>query len=283
MTQKQCALIGCPDDRGVSNNNGRPGAAGGPDKFREWFGKPKGFYPVQEAVYDVGNIQLNQNSIQASHDLAVDLLKEQTAELGTTLLIGGGHDYAYPHLKAISEWLGHNKKLGCINLDPHFDLRPNKEKILSGSPFYMALEAGLLQGKNLVELGIQRHCNGRELWEYARQQQVKVYPFDELRFGRTIDAFKKALYELSHHCDAVVISLDLDSINLAYAPGVSAPAVEGFSPSEVLEMMKLSAQSEKVVSLGIYELNPHYDWDDHTARLAVTIAHQFLENKFTFD
>ncbi len=279
MPQQQCALIGFPDDKGVYNNGGRPGAAEGPSTFRAWWQKPKGVHQVQSAVKDLGDNQVFGEDIPQSHANAVEMVRQSQEEFGKTLIVGGGHDYAFPHLKGVSETLGKDKKMGCINLDPHFDLRPNENKILSGSPFYMALEDGVMEGQNLVEFGIQRHCNGIDLWRYAESKKVKIFPYEDMRFGRTIEAFKKALYELSHHCDTIVISLDLDAVNMAYAPGVSAPAVEGFTPSEMLEVMKLAANTEQVKSIGIYELNPTYDIDNHTARFAVTTAYHFLDEK----
>ncbi len=279
MVQKMISLVGFPDDKGVYNNGGRPGAADGPSVFRSWLSKPKGIHPVQDALEDAGDIEVAGEDIPQSHSNAVALVQQAQNQMGNTLVVGGGHDYAFAQLKGIAQTLSDTNKLGCINLDPHFDLRPYSDKILSGSPFYMALEEGIMEGQNLVEFGIQRHCNGPELWQYARDNKVKVYFYEDLRFGKTIDAFKKALYELSHHCDAIVISLDLDSINMAYAPGVSAPAVEGFTPSEVMEMMKLAAHTEQVISLGIYELNPKFDIDNHTARFAVTTAFHYLDEK----
>lgn len=283
MRLQTVAMIGCPDDQGVFNNNGRPGAAKGPETFRQWLQKPKGIHPVQEQIFDAGDHKVYGEDIEKSHQDASEMVKKYQKDYGTSLVVGGGHDYAFPHLKGVDEALGNNKKIGCINIDPHFDLKPDKKQILSGSPFYMAVEQQIITGKNLVEFGIQRHGNGPSLWNYAYEKEIKTYFYENLRFGKTIEAFKKALYELSHHCDAIVISLDLDSINMAYAPGVSAPAVEGFTPSEILEMLKLAAQTEQVVSLGIYELNPKFDIDNHTARLAVTAAYHFLDEKIDWE
>lgn len=282
MTQEQGALIGFPDDKGVFNNGGRPGAAEGPGAFRAWWPKPKGIHSVQKALKDAGDHEVAGDDVAQSHINAAGLVSQEHQEKGVTLTIGGGHDYAFPHLKGISKTLASDAKLGCINLDPHFDLRAYQDNVLSGSPFRMALEEKVMEGQNLVEFGIQRHCNGPDLWEYAEQNKVKVFPYEDMRFGQTIEAFKKALYELSHHCHAIVLSLDLDSVNMAYAPGVSAPAVEGFTPSEILEIMKLAANTEQVVSLGIYELNPAYDIDNHTSRLAMAAAYHFLDEKFNW-
>ncbi|MGZ3688347.1 MAG: arginase family protein, partial [Bdellovibrionota bacterium] len=74
--------------------------------------------------------------------------------------------------------------------------------------------------------------------------------------------------------------LDLDAAAEAVAPGVSAPQPEGFSGGEILEMCELAGAAKKVVSLGIFELNPSHDRDDQTARLAAASAYHFLLKKF---
>ncbi len=279
MTDQQCGLIGCPDDTGVFNNGGRPGSAEGPAMFRSFFQKPKGQNEVQTKVQDLGNAANYGVAVSDSHDSAAELIKQGQQTHKLSLILGGGHDYAYPHLRGIKEAIGNSTTLGCINIDPHFDLRPDQDKILSGSPFYMAVDRSIVQGPNLVEFGIQRHCNARNLWQYAADQGIKTYPFEDLRFGRSIEAYQQALNYLAQQCDAIVVSLDLDSINAAYAPGVSAPATEGFNVSEVLEMLTLSARQKEVISLGIYELNPKYDLDHHTAKLASTAAYHFLDER----
>ena len=86
------------------------------------------------------------------------------------------------------------------------------------------------------------------------------------------------LARLKKNSDAIVISLDLDSFAEAFAPGVSAPQPEGFTPSEVFEMLQLAGNEKKVVSLGIFELNPEVDRDGQTAKLAANCAYQFLDS-----
>lgn len=278
--QYQAALISFPDDRAVENNNGRPGAAGGPAVFREQFKKLKGQEPVSDWLQDMGDITISESSIEESHTQAQVLVRQAHKQLGCSLIIGGGHDYAYPHLAGVKA-ANPARSIGCINLDPHFDLRPPQPDILSGSPFYMAIENEIMEGANLVEFGIQKHCNAASLWKYAEHKNVETITFDKLRFHQSVEKFLTALNHLCTQVDQIVISLDLDSIQAAYAPGVSAPAAEGFAPSEILEMTAIAARNEQVVSLGIYELNPFFDIDHHTARLASVIAYQFLRQKFT--
>lgn len=272
-------FLGCPDDRGVRNNNGRGGAVDGPSAFRRAFKKLAGRRPIQEAMVDAGNADIHPEDVRASHQHALDLYESARHKAPAVVWIGGGHDYAYPQLKALQKDLLPGNKIGCINIDPHFDMRPPNPLVLSGSPFYLALEEGLLAGPHMVSFGVQRHANAAFLWDYADEKDVKIVRQEDLRFGYAIKSFKQQLDNLSEQVDAIAISLDLDAFQAAYAPGVSAPAMEGFSPGEVLEMMLIAAREPKVVSLGIFELNPKFDIDDRTARLAATCAYHFLDER----
>ncbi len=277
---KTAALIGCPDDRGVYNNGGRPGAKDGPAAFRSWLNKPKGAYDVQSNFLDYGNVSPITATIYETHEKVAQQITQAHKDGCNTLVIGGGHDYAHAHLKGLHNTLIGGQQLGCINIDPHFDLRPYQFDILSGSPFHMALEEAIIEGQNLVEFGIQHFCNGAPLWDYAKNHHVSICTREEMRFSGVFEQFRSALGNLSQQCQQIAISLDLDVINLAFAPGVSAPNVEGFNPSEVLALLGEAASYENVNSLGIYELNPRFDKDAHTARLAATAAFTFFDHKF---
>lgn len=276
--EKHWSLIGLPDDAGVKNVNGRTGAAGGPVAFRTFFEKLKGNPAVKHYLKDKGDI-VPAGLIEETHQKYAGAIADARQNSYFTIVVGGGHDLVFPHLQAYQNGTDSGKKLGCINIDVHLDLRPDKPVVTSGSPFYMALQTGLLQGENLVEFGIQEYANAEELFGYATQQNVSVVKFDDLRGGQAVSGFRKALAFLSERTDQIVISLDLDSLQAAFAPGVSAPAAEGFMPSEVVEMLISAAENEKVVSLGIYELNPKFDLDDRTARLAAVLAYQFANAK----
>ncbi len=78
------------------------------------------------------------------------------------------------------------------------------------------------------------------------------------------------------------MSLDLDALASAYAPGVSAPQSEGFTAMDVMEMMEFAGGQKKCISLGIFELNPEHDSDRRTAQLAATLAYHWAAVKLEF-
>ena len=81
-----------------------------------------------------------------------------------------------------------------------------------------------------------------------------------------INAFAK-------NVDHIYVTIDLDGFSSAYAPGVSAPSPMGFSPYIVLECLKTIIGSGKLISMDIAEMNPKYDIDGQTAKLAASLVH----------
>ena len=276
---KYC-LIGIPDDQGVQNVGGRLGASKGPKAFRESFFSLKSRIAIQDLVIDGGDAPIDKLSIKETHFRVINFIQKAHEMHHRTMIIGGGHDHGYTHLVGVKKALEQNRKeirLGCINIDAHLDVRPATPEITSGSPFYLALEDQTVLGEDLIEFGIQPHCNQKDLFDYVNRHNVKVFELKDLRGERYLKAFKKCLSTLHKKCSAIVVQLDLDAIAMAHAPGVSAPQPDGFFPDQIIEIMRLCRQDPKVVSLGFFELNPVHDRDQATAKIAAVSAYSFLE------
>ncbi len=282
-TQSKCCIIGIPDHQAVINVGGRVGAARGPEVFRRNFSRFRGRVDLLELVHDYGDVIGFTPDVVVNHRLAADLICKGHQKEGFSVVIGGGHDHGFSHLLGIAEALKSRSKkfnLGCINIDAHLDVRKPSPVITSGSPFYLAVESGVLHPSRFVEFGIQSHCNAKALWQYVDAKKIRIVPFSKLRQGKAVEIFKRELKKLCSICDVVVVSLDLDALADAFCPGVSAPQAEGFTSMEVVEMMEIAGKEKKVKSLGIFELNPEHDRDDCTARLAATAAYHFIESAF---
>ncbi len=274
---KSC-LIGIPDHQGIINLGGRIGAAEGPRAFRRVWPRLHKSRSLLDTIVDLGDVSALTSDVSVNHRKAAEFIARGHRTHGRTIVIGGGHDHGFSLLQGVLSGMGGKKlRLGCLNIDAHLDLRKPAPLPSSGSPFYLAIESGVLDGSRLVEFGVQSHCNAPDLWEYARKKKIKVIELNRLRHGRAMTAFRGALRALAAKCDAVVLSLDLDAAAEAYSPGVSAPQSEGFTSSELIEMCEVAGAMKKVVALGIFELNPAHDIADRTARLAATAAYHFLD------
>jgi formimidoylglutamase len=269
--RRNWSLIGIPDHAGVAHVGGRVGAAGGPPAIRAVLARMRGRDPVHQSLGFDADAPVAPSPC---HEAAARCIAEAHRATALSVVVGGGNDHSYSQLLGLRE--AGARRLGCINIDAHFDVREPNPHFTSGSPFYVAIERQVLDPRRFVEFGIQRHCNGPELWDYVESRQIRVVPFEELRHGRAARAFRAELARLARRCDQIVVSLDLDAAAAAYAPGVSAPQAEGFSATDVLEMAAIAGRHPKVASLGIFELNPEHDVDQRTARLAATAIWHFV-------
>jgi len=276
MQPSKWSLVLIPDHLGVIHVGGRVGADQGPSAFERVFSRMRGKRDLQSACARRIQISGLNGVIETHHRQASDAIAQAHRETGLSVVVGGGHDHGYSHLRGLAE--AGSSRWGCINIDAHFDLRKPDPVISSGSPFFLAIELGVIEAAHLVEFGIQSHCNSKALWDYAESKKIRTVLWSELRSpGSAVQRFKKELEALSLRVDAIALSLDLDALSQAHCPGVSAPQAEGFNTQEIIEIIEIAAKNPKVKSLGIFELNPIHDIEDQTARVAATAAYHFVD------
>jgi arginase family enzyme len=270
-------LIGAPDDRGVMNVGGRIGAAFGPKFIKEKFlqmGEGIDGALKNLIIHHEKNAQYLE-TIEKSHESLKEMVTESLKKNFFPVVLGGGHDYGYPHVAAVTEVFG-VENVALINIDAHLDLRRVIDnKITSGSPFFLALENKAILGKNFIEFGIQPHCNSEELKNYALEKGVKIIPFKEA----SVLLFKDFLENFTKQGKKIVVSFDLDSVSMAWSMGVSAPQAEGFSASQILEMSELVGSCSNVVSIGYFEVAPDLDFLGKTVLLTATALHRFCSKR----
>lgn len=259
-------LVGFADETGVRNVGGRLGAKDGPSAVRAKLYKFTTGAPALP-IYDLGDL-LPAATIEETHAQGKLIVERILAAGHFPLVLGGGHDLAFPHSLALLEAYP-----GCrfFNIDAHLDVRPTTNGITSGSPWYLLAEHAAFGSAKVVEFGLQPHCNAAALVVYAKKKKFELHWLAEIRAvkGSAAAAFGKLLKRLPARGNALV-SLDIDSVNWAEAPGCSAPQTEGFTASEAIEMSFLSGQNPRVRSFGVFELSPALDPDGRTANL---VAH----------
>jgi len=247
------ALLGLPDDRGVWMNNGRPGAARGPAAFREALGRYGAAQPAAgdlPRVFDAGNVEVS-DSLEETH-------RRVTAVTGALLdaglfpiAIGGGHDLTYPFVRAVAARFP--KPVG-VYFDAHLDVR---ETTGSGMPFRRLVEDCGVRGLHLH--GFRPLVNSREHFAWFKAHGGTAHP----------DRARVALPRAKH----LFVSFDLDVLDAAQAPGVSALNPSGWSVADAERWVHACGANRTVRCFDLMELNPAHDPDGRTARVA---AHLFL-------
>jgi formiminoglutamase len=193
------------------------------------------------------------------------------------IVLGGGHDVAYGHYYGIKQYLDAKKQgqsIGIINFDAHFDLRKKTDQGNSGTPFYqIAKECQSEQiDFNYLCLGIRKDANDRNLFQTAKDLDV-IYVMSETFQIPFLEEINTWINAFTKNVDYVYVTVDLDGFSSAFAPGVSAPSPMGFTPHIVLECLKTIIASGKLISLDIAEMNPRFDIDGQTAKLAASLVH----------
>ena len=274
-------LVGMPFDHGVLLNQGRPGAAEGPTAFRQALLRLGTTYDGEHQVdfdylrlADAGDVAVVPGDVLASHERLTVVTETVLAAGAVAVVIGGGHDATFATVQALqSSW----PSCGGINVDAHLDMREVKDgRIGSGTPFRRILEELQVPGDSLVEFGLQGYANSREHLEYAAQQGVRCHPAGQLAEDGWRAAWDQELVRLAGRCEALFVSIDLDVFPAALAPGVSAPGIEGPSPETVSVMAFQAGRNRRVQLFELMELNPEFDIDERTARLAVVLLAAFL-------
>jgi formiminoglutamase len=261
------ALLGYAVDAGVISNGGRSGAKDGPDSIRKMLGPLANHVNETTLVYDYGNIVVEDDDIDAAQLLMRDTIFTCLQENHLPVILGGGHDAAYPHYLGIQKHIETTgQTVGIINFDAHFDLRPLTDgKGHSGSPF-LQIANQFSNSFNYLVLGIQKASNPKTLFKTASSLNCNFLEIEQFNIAHW-DLVKNSITNFIGSVDKVYVSIDLDGFSSAYAPGVSAPSPLGFTPEIVWKALEEIIQSNKLLSVDIVELNPAYDQDNATARL----------------
>ncbi len=278
--EKKIGILGYAGEEGVIRNQGRLGTLEGPSLIRKMLGSVAYHLPENLPLLDYGDIFTINQDLEASHEaisqITYDLLKSHHFPV----LLGGGHDLAYAHGRGIQQYISQkNQKLGIINLDAHFDLRPIPNgKSHSGSPF-LQLAQEFPENFHYLALGIQRAANPKSLFQTAEKLNARYLVMEDFRLNNWEYIEEQIIWFLDS-VNKVYLSIDLDGFSSAFAPGVSAPSPMGFNPQIAFKVFELIAKSNKLISLDVVELNPKFDQDNATARLAARAIEYVLRKVF---
>ncbi|MEE4418393.1 formimidoylglutamase [Streptomyces bugieae] len=270
------ALVGFRSDEGVRRNKGRQGAANGPRALRRALASMALPSPVR--VLDSGDVEVADGDLEAGQHRLGRVITSLVDRGRPAVVLGGGHEVAYGSYLGLagSRAVREGGRLGVLNLDAHFDLREDARPS-SGTPFLQMARSEELRGQrlNYWVLGVSQPSNTERLFRTADELGVRYLPDTEcglLGLSR-VDAF---LDTFLAGCDVVHLSIDLDVLPAAVAPGVSAPAAYGV-PMEIVERVCTRvAASGKLAVCDIAELNPDLDVDDRTARAGARLVHRIV-------
>jgi formiminoglutamase len=263
------SIVGFAVDQGVARNGGRAGASAGPQAIRERLlrmcpdaEKPAPFVRLLEQTRDLGDVQAS-GDLDADQRTLGEVVASELARGAFVIVLGGGHETSFGHFLG---YAGARRPVAIENIDAHPDVRPLRDGLgHSGSPFRQALEhpAGLCKSYHVQ--GLQPSAAAEGHLTYLTERGA--------RFGFRRNFDPEALYQTS--CDTLA-TFCLDAVDQAFAPGVSAPSTDGLLPAEWLRAAYRAGACPSVTSADVVELNPAFDHDGQTARLAARTVWEML-------
>lgn len=281
LPEADVCLVGLPLDFGTVLEGGRAGAAHAPDAIRRELRRYHKTYNLEHnigleslRIADAGNVNLRQPDHLENHRRIREQLAQLCRQYPRVVVLGGSHDGTYSTVRGLFDAAG-GQPVGGLNFDAHADVKDKPGLISSGTPFGKLLREGFLTGPRFSEIGLHSNLNTREDIDFLHQQQATIVPLAHVQKDGMALYASRALGRATGDGPAFV-SFDIDSCAEAYAPAVSAPSADGFTPRQAVEAAFLAGQNAAVRLFEVVELNPLYDRDNQTARLAATIITAYL-------
>lgn len=265
--EAQVILYGMPMDWTASY---RPGSRLGPKRIRESslvheeYSLVLGRDLSQVSYYDAGDIPLPFGNVEKSLEEIRQFVGRILAQDQFPLGLGGEHLVTWP---IIQQMVKKYPDLVVIHMDAHADLRPEYEgEIYShATPLYHITE--LIGGERLNQFGI-RSMTAEEV-AYAQHKKIGFYPFE------VYQPLQKVLNDLSGK--PVYVTIDIDVVDPAYAPGTGTPDPGGISSRELFDSIYAIAHSEvNVVGADLVEVAPAYDPTEQTVILASKLIREII-------
>ena len=255
------------------------GASGTPAAMRELFGALT-TYDLDRDVElhrlvgrDLGDVRIHPTDLAAAHASIERTLGALYGALPPffPVVAGGDHSITAPSLAAFARHVG--GPVGLVQLDAHMDVRNLEDGgATNGTPLRALLEAGVVEGRHVAQVGLHNFANARPYRDYALARGVTQITAREVARGGIAAAIARALDVAAGGTAAVYVTFDVDVVAQAHAPGVAALVPGGITAWDALEAMYLLGRHPRVRALDVVEIDSAQDWRRATARLALHAA-----------
>ncbi len=257
-------LFGIPFD---STHSYRPGTRFGPDAIRESFNNIEIFMPqfsvdLEEAnIEDLGNTKhtvVPKEMLEMVSKITSELIKKEKQ-----LIILGGE-----HLITLGTYPSFPKETGYIVFDAHYDLRDEYADIKLSHAAYLRRIIEKQGSDKIIHVGARAYV--KEELAFKEENKINTITDWDIRHGNAAKLIKDAASVF----DKLYVSIDLDVLDPAFAPGVGNPEAVGITSRELYEMI-CSLEGQKIIAADIVELCPTFD-NGSTAAIAARLMSSII-------
>jgi agmatinase/guanidinopropionase len=267
------AVVGIPFDSGTTSRNG---ARMGPRKIRECSLALWGYNRVLDVgpldvlkLVDYGDISVESGSIETTFELIAQQVQTIVNAGVNVISLGGDHTISFPLLKAHAEKYG---PLAVVHFDSHCDTQEGYYN--HGTPFTDAYKAGVIDTSAYIKVGIRGPIVESDEVQVAERHGAKILTIERC-FKDGMDAVVDQIHQAVGN-KKVYVSLDIDAVDPAYAPGTGTPEVGGFTSFQILQLAR-GLKGLDTVGFDLVEVSPPYDSPGEiTSILAANLVFEFL-------
>jgi guanidinopropionase len=269
-------IAGVPYDGGATN---RAGARHGPREVRNQSSLIRSTHHVTRInpfeltrVADVGDVRFNSlfDNATAEADIRNFFARLFDSKV-TPLSVGGDHSITYPILQALAS----RAPIGLVHVDAHTDtLGPIQgTRFHHGSPFRNAIEDGLLDPAQMIQIGIRGAHNASEAWDFCATHKIRIVfieEFDAIGAG----AAAALACEIAGR-GPVYVSFDIDALDPSVAPATGTPEAGGLTMREAQALLR-GLRGLDIIGADVVEVAPPLDPGATTALCGATILYELL-------
>lgn len=264
-------VAGAPMDWATTN---RAGTREGPNAIRaisrmlvDGAHPELGVDPKNLDISDLGNFDVRIGDIAQSHAM----IEAQATGLNHLCTLGGDHSIALPLLRAASRKHG---TLGMVHFDAHTDTWDSNfgQEMAHGTPFYYALQEGLIDPQRIIQIGIRAPMDAA-LLKAARDTGMTILSAEdvhEMGPAAVAEAIVKVVGD-----DVTYLTFDVDALDPAFAPGTGTPEMGGLHSWQVRAIMR-RLLPVNFIGMDVVELSPPFDHAEITALVAATVVWDYL-------
>jgi len=259
-SESVAVIFGVPYD---STHSYKPGCRFGPDVIRDAFNNIEIFQPefgIDLETVNINDLGNTKHTVVAAEMLQmVENITSELKEQNKQLIILGGE-----HLITLGSFTCFPKDTGYVVFDAHYDLRDQYADIKLSHAAYLRRIIEKRGSENIVHVGARAFV--KEELAFLKEHNVVTVSDKEIRDGNG----PKLLKDITSTFDSIYLSIDLDVLDPAFAPGVGNPEAVGISSRELYDLVT-TLQNKKIVAADIVELNPTYD-NGATASMAAKMV-----------
>ena len=234
------------------------------------------------ALVDIGDFTIYPQDIMKTSESISDGVSEVVKRGGLPVVLGGDHYLTYPAFEGLARGIAERKpgaRIGHVHIDSHTDFRDSYEgfgKYNHGTAVRRLSENAMIAYENMAWVGLNGNVLDADIYRLYRSHGLRMLSANDVRDRGIREVINEAVEVAADGTDAVYVSIDIDVVDSAYAPGTGVPVFEGITARDFLTAVDTLSGHQVIRAIDLCEVSPPFDPTGRTAYLAANGLITFL-------